>query len=124
MNTSAQDDDRSDDLGDGASGVASDRIDLVLHALSSRPRRDILRLLVESANASSCCGVHDACSCDFAEKLGLSPATVSYHMKVLVESGVVSSVKRGLWVYYGIVPEAFDPVRSEIRTWSRTTNSE
>ena len=68
--------------------------------------------------------MHDACSCDFAEKLGLSPATVSHHMKVLVESGVVSSVKRGLWVYYRIAPEAFEPVMAEILGWARTTTSE
>ncbi len=111
-------------MDDGTSGVGPDRGGLVFHALASRPRRDILRLLVEGTNASSCCGVHDACSCDFAEKLGLSPATVSHHMKVLAESGMVSSVKRGLWVYYRIVPEAFDSVRSEIRTWSRATPAE
>ena len=100
-------------------GADPERIDRVFHAIASRARRDILRLLVESTNANSCCRVHDACSCDFAEKLGLSPATVSHHMKVLVESGVVSSVKRGLWVYYRIVPEAFEPVTSDIRNWSR-----
>lgn len=92
--------------------------ELVFHALASRPRRDILRLLTESEGAGSCCGVHDTCSCDFAGKLGQSPATVSYHMKVLVESGLVSAAKRGLWVYYAIVPEAFDPARSEINAWS------
>ena len=111
---------------DGRAGVGAepDRVDLVFHTLASRPRRDILRMLEESTNASSCCGVHDACSCDFAEKLGLSPATVSHHMKVLIESGVVSSVKRGLWVYYRIVPEAFDAVMSEILSWSTAAPSE
>jgi len=91
VNTSAQDDDRPDGLGDGASGAASNRIDLVLHARSSRPRRDILRLLVESANASSCCGVHDACSCDFtADHLGrygaIGPVAALYGLNLLALS--------------------------------------
>ena len=107
-----------------STGADPESIDPVFRAIASRPRRDILRLLVESMDASSCCGMHDACSCDFAEKLGLSPATVSHHMKVLVESGVVSSVKRGLWVYYRIAPEAFEPVMAEILGWARTTTSE
>ncbi len=110
--------------GRAGAGADPESIDPVFRAIASRPRRDILRLLVEGTDASSCCGVHDACSCDFAEKLGLSPATVSHHMKVLIESGVVSSVKRGLWVYYRIVPEAFDPVTSEILSWSTGAPSE
>ena len=118
MNKAAEEDGRADAV------IDAKRTDLVFRAIASRPRRDILRLLVEGTDASSCCGVHDACSCDFAERLGLSPATVSHHMKVLVESGVVSSVKRGLWVYYRIVPEAFDAVLSEILSWSTAAPSE
>ena len=119
MNTAARGDDRT---GAEPAATVTDpaRIDCVFHALASRPRRDILTMLVESESDDSCCACRGVCSCDFAEKLGLSAPTVSYHMKTLVECGLVTSFKSGLWVHYRVVPEVFDAVMSEILRWSRT----
>jgi ArsR family transcriptional regulator, arsenate/arsenite/antimonite-responsive transcriptional repressor len=47
----------------------------------------------------------EACVCDLTEPLGLSQPTVSHHLKVLFEAGLVSRQKRGLWVYYRAIPE-------------------
>jgi ArsR family transcriptional regulator, arsenate/arsenite/antimonite-responsive transcriptional repressor len=97
-----------------------DRIELVCRALSVRPRREIVRLLSTAAESSAasgvadCCSAKDVCACVFAEKLGLSAPTVSHHMKTLGEAGLVTAEKRGLWVYYSLVPEALMSVAREL----------
>lgn len=48
----------------------------------------------------------EACVCDLVEPLGLSQPTVSHHLRVLVEAGLLHREKRGVWAYYAIVPGA------------------
>ena len=89
--------------------TAKDPTDLVFRALASRPRREILRTLASAGSGGSgagCCSPHDVCACTFSEQLGLSAATVSHHMSVLREAGLVTGRKDGLWVYYRIRLEA------------------
>jgi len=51
-------------------------------------------------------GADEVCVCDFTGTLGLSQPTVSHHLKVLREAGLVEVArKRGTWVYYRLVPE-------------------
>jgi ArsR family transcriptional regulator len=50
----------------------------------------------------------EACVCDLTEPLGLSQPTVSHHLKVLVEAGLLTRDKRGVWAYFAIVPEALN----------------
>lgn len=49
-----------------------------------------------------------ACACDLMAPLGLSQPTVSHHLKVLVDAGILSRDKRGIWAYYTLVPGALD----------------
>jgi ArsR family transcriptional regulator len=58
-----------------------------------------LRLLSLIAAAGEACA-----ACDLVEPLGVSQPTVSHHLKVLREAGLVESEKRGRWVYYTPVP--------------------
>jgi ArsR family transcriptional regulator len=52
-------------------------------------------------------GAEDVCVCDFIGTLGLAQPTVSHHLKVLRQAGLVEVArKRGTWVYYRLVPEA------------------
>lgn len=90
------------------SRTPTDRTDLAFRALASRPRREILTLLATGVGEDDerCCGADEVCACVFAEKLGLSAPTVSHHMKTLVEAGLVSARKSGLWVHYRLCPEA------------------
>ena len=54
-------------------------------------------------------GAEEVCVCDFIGTLGLAQPTVSHHLKVLREAGLVEIArKRGTWVYYRLVPEAVD----------------
>jgi ArsR family transcriptional regulator, arsenate/arsenite/antimonite-responsive transcriptional repressor len=47
----------------------------------------------------------EVCACDISEGIGKSAATASHHLKILKDSGLVASEKRGTWVYYRAVPE-------------------
>jgi ArsR family transcriptional regulator len=48
----------------------------------------------------------EACVCELTEPLGLTQPTVSHHLKVLVDAGLISRDKRGIWAYYRPVPGA------------------
>jgi ArsR family transcriptional regulator len=47
----------------------------------------------------------EACVCDLTEPVGLSQPTVSHHLKVLVDAGVLNREQRGRWAYYRLVPD-------------------
>jgi ArsR family transcriptional regulator len=67
-------------------------IQVKLKALCDENRLKILKLLAQ----------RELCACDFLENLDLSQPTVSHHLKVLVESGLLRSEKRGKWHFYRI----------------------
>jgi ArsR family transcriptional regulator, arsenate/arsenite/antimonite-responsive transcriptional repressor len=48
----------------------------------------------------------EACMCDLTDAFDLSQPTITHHMKVLHEAGLVDREKRGVWVYYRIRPQA------------------
>lgn len=52
----------------------------------------------------------EACVCDLTEPLDLGQPTVSHHLKILVEAGLLHREKRGTWAYYSLVPGALDKV--------------
>jgi ArsR family transcriptional regulator, arsenate/arsenite/antimonite-responsive transcriptional repressor len=65
---------------------------------------DPVRLRLMSLIASHTDG--EACVCDLNDAFDLSQPTISHHLKVLHEIGLVDRSKRGVWVYYRIRPEA------------------
>jgi ArsR family transcriptional regulator, arsenate/arsenite/antimonite-responsive transcriptional repressor len=50
-------------------------------------------------------GAEECCVCNL-EPLGLSQPTISHHLKILREAGLVESTRRGTWAYYRLVPQA------------------
>jgi ArsR family transcriptional regulator, arsenate/arsenite/antimonite-responsive transcriptional repressor len=70
---------------------------------------DPIRLRLLSFITSS---TNEVCACDLVEPSGRSQPTVSHHMKILVDAGLVSREKRGLWVWYRAVPQRLDALRS------------
>ena len=50
----------------------------------------------------------EACVCELTEPLGLTQPTISHHLKVLVDAGIFTRDKRGVWAYYALVPAALD----------------
>ncbi|MDH4116442.1 MAG: metalloregulator ArsR/SmtB family transcription factor [Acidimicrobiia bacterium] len=71
-----------------------------------------LRILSMLANAEG----GEICVCDLTEPLGLSQPTVSHHMKVLRESGLTRSQRRGKWVFHQLVPERLEQIRDALAT--------
>ncbi len=53
----------------------------------------------------------EVCACDFTSSCDVSQPTVSHHLKVLREAGVVQSERRGSWVYYRLDPGAGERLR-------------
>jgi ArsR family transcriptional regulator len=64
---------------------------------------DPVRLRLLSSVASHAGG--EACVCDISAGIEVSQPTVSHHLKVLREAGLLTSQRRGSWVYYAVVPE-------------------
>lgn len=53
----------------------------------------------------------EVCVCELTEPLGLSQPTVSHHLKVMYEAGLLQKQRRGNWIYYRIVPEQIETLR-------------
>ncbi|MCU0301146.1 MAG: metalloregulator ArsR/SmtB family transcription factor [Candidatus Nanopelagicales bacterium] len=69
-----------------------------LKALADPMRLQLLSLVMDCDSA---------CICDLTGPVGLSQPTVSHHMRVLVEAGLLTREQRGRWAHYRVVPEAF-----------------
>lgn len=94
---------RADVLGDD---------DAAMLARSFAALADPVRLRMLSAVASADGG--EVCACDLVELSGRSQPTVSHHMKILVDAGLVTRDKRGLWVWYRAVPNRLDGLRGAL----------
>ncbi|MEU7769400.1 metalloregulator ArsR/SmtB family transcription factor [Nocardia sp. NPDC049190] len=70
----------------------------VFKALSDPVR---LRLLSSIASRAG----REACVCDLSEGIDLTQPTISHHLKVLREAGLLISERRASWVYYRVVPQ-------------------
>ncbi|MEA2448065.1 MAG: ArsR family transcriptional regulator, arsenate/arsenite/antimonite-responsive transcriptional [Actinomycetota bacterium] len=57
----------------------------------------------------------ECCVCDLIEPLGISQPTVSHHLKVLHEGGLLDREKRGTWVYYKVVPSRLEELRTALQ---------
>ncbi len=58
--------------------------------------------------------VDELCACDASAGIGKSAATTSHHLKLLREAGLVTSERRGTWVYYRAVPERIGALRDAL----------
>jgi ArsR family transcriptional regulator len=72
---------------------------LVFKALGDPTRLKLVSLVATAAD-------HEACICDLTEAVHLAQSTVSYHMKQLVDAGLVTRQQRGKWAYYQLDNES------------------
>jgi ArsR family transcriptional regulator len=88
----------------GSSLAAADAEELeqLLRALADRHRLRILNMLVRAAEP--------VCVCEFTAALELPQQNVSYHLKQLVDAGVVTRERRGRYSYYAVVGGVLDHV--------------
>jgi ArsR family transcriptional regulator, arsenate/arsenite/antimonite-responsive transcriptional repressor len=57
-------------------------------------------------------GAAEVCACDFTSCCDVRQPTVSHHLKVLREAGVIESQRRGSWIYYRLAPGAGERLRA------------
>jgi ArsR family transcriptional regulator len=74
---------------------------LVFKALSDPNRLRLLSMVKAEAAGESCV-------CDLTGPLHLGQPTVSHHLKILVDAGLLHREKRGTWAYYSLVPGALE----------------
>lgn len=82
---------------------AAERLAATFKALADPTRVKLLSLIAGSAGG-------EACVCDLTAPVALSQPTVSHHMKLLVDAGLVSREQRGKWVYYRVERDTLDQV--------------
>src|SRR3954465_6897698 len=85
------------------SAAAAERIGPLLKAMADPVRLRLLSLVASHGDG-------EACVCDLNDAFDLSQPTISHHLKVLHEVGLLDRSKRGVWVYYRAKPEALGDV--------------
>src|SRR3954453_21718772 len=98
--------------GSALSAARAIELEAVMKALADRHRLRIVNLLLRT-------GGEPVCVCEVRPLLGLSQGTVSYHLKQLVEAGVIKRRRRGTYSYFSLVPGALDAVREVFSTPAR-----
>ncbi|WP_426566091.1 metalloregulator ArsR/SmtB family transcription factor [Angustibacter sp. McL0619] len=74
-----------------------------LKAIADPTRLQLVAFLLGAPN-------REACTCDLAPVVGLSEATVSHHLRKLLEAGVVTKRRDGMNVWYRLVPESLSAI--------------
>jgi ArsR family transcriptional regulator len=80
--------------------ASAERLAGVLKALAEPTRLRLVSLIAAYG------GEGQACVCDLTAPVGLSQPTVSHHLKVLSDAGLIVREQRGKWAYYSLVPGA------------------
>jgi ArsR family transcriptional regulator len=87
----------------GVSEQEARELERVFKALADRHRVRILNRLIQADGEA-------VCVCEFEELLGLKQPTVSYHLKQLLDAGIVEREKRGSYAYFSIIDGALQRV--------------
>ncbi len=87
----------------------AERIAPMLKALADPVRLRLISLVAAHEGG-------EACVCDLTEAFQLSQPTISHHLKVLHESGLLDRSKRGVWVYYRVRSETLRQLGALIGT--------
>ncbi|OBB56144.1 transcriptional regulator [Mycobacterium sp. 852013-51886_SCH5428379] len=87
--------------------AAATRLAAMFKALADPARVKLISLIAASDGG-------EACICDLTGPLGLSQPTVSHHMKMLVDTGLVSREPRGKWAYYRVDTTTLDRIAAAV----------
>jgi len=87
--------------------AAAEQMASLFRVLGEPARLRLLSLIAAQPN-------REACVCQLTEPLQLSQPTVSHHLKVLYEAGLLSRERRGSWVYYQLVPERLEALQQAL----------
>jgi ArsR family transcriptional regulator len=84
-----------------ATAIDSTRAAELFHALSDPIRVDVVAMLIDG----------ERCVCDLMEDLGLQQSRLSWHLKTLVDAGVITGRREGRWNYYSLNKEALSEAK-------------
>lgn len=84
--------------------AGAERLAGVLKALAEPTRLRLISLIAAHGADGQ------ACVCDLTNPVGLSQPTVSHHLKVLADAGLIEREQRGKWADYSLVPGALDAI--------------
>ncbi len=87
------------------SEVKAEELAVAFAVLADPVRLRLLSLLVSAESG-------EACVCELVEPVGRSQPTVSHHLRILADAGLIVGDKRGRWVWYRAVPGRLDQLRS------------
>lgn len=87
--------------------AAAEQLAAVLKAIADPVRLRLISLVSGHEGG-------EACVCDLTQPVGLSQPTVSHHLKILVDAGVLTREQRGRWAYFRLVPDTLDAVARAI----------
>lgn len=87
---------------------------LICKALSDSNRLEIVQMLSEG----------EKCGCRLLERFEITQPTLSHHMKILVESGMVNDRKEGKWHYYSLNAETFNAFKDYIEKLGSNSSSD
>ena len=84
-----------------AARIDTNRAADLFHALSDPIRIDVVNQLLGG----------ERCVCELTEDLEMAQSRLSWHLKTLVDAGIISSRREGRWNYYALNAEAFEEAR-------------
>jgi len=90
--------------------AATDKLSLALRAVADHSRRKILRLLHPAAMRKSTASDGWTAS-DIEQRIKLAQPTISHHMKILKNAGLIETHKQGTWVRYRRIESALRALR-------------
>ena len=87
---------------------AAVELERLFQALADRNRLKVVNMLAQAEGEA-------VCVCEFQEALGLKQPTVSYHLKQLIDAGVIAREQRGRFAFYSLQPGALDWIADLLR---------
>ena len=84
----------------------------LLRALADTTRVQIVTMLAEHPG--------EVCVCDITGSFDLDQSTISHHLRLLREAGIIDSVRHGVWVYYFLRQGAFTPIQQLLKQLEQT----
>ncbi|HEY7048462.1 MAG TPA: metalloregulator ArsR/SmtB family transcription factor [Jatrophihabitantaceae bacterium] len=95
--------------GQALDAASAERLAAVLKVIADPIRLQLLSLVAVHQDS-------EECICNLTDRVGVSQPTVSHHMKLLVDAGLLTREQRGKWAYYRLVPGALDTLGRLVST--------
>lgn len=91
-------------LSDSFDAKTAQDLATLFRVLGDASRLQILNLIAKQPE-------QEVCACQLTESLELSQPTISHHLKVMYQAGLLAKERRGVWIYYRILPEQLKALR-------------